>query len=63
MLKLSRQDSVDFANNYFRPSKEYIEHVKSNLERINSNIQINPIEDGYEAEIRDLDLSFLKKSD
>lgn len=49
---------IDY-NSIFRPSKETIRKNKKLWETIEWNISIKRHEDGFEAEIRDLDLSFM----
>lgn len=46
-------------NSIFRPSKETIRKNKKLWENIEQNVSIQKCDDGFEAEIKDLDLSFL----
>ena len=60
MIKISGQDAVEFANSYYRPTKEEIKHFQRYMNDIDERIKIkgNTI-GGFEATIEDLDLSFL----
>lgn len=57
-LQLYGEDAYNFACSLFRPSKEAMERIKSSADAVN-NIVINRLDNGFEAEIEDLDLSFL----
>lgn len=56
---LSGEDSIKFANSLFRPSSASIKKNRDIFGSIDQNIVIRKIDDGFEAEIGDLDLSFL----
>jgi hypothetical protein len=56
---LSGEDSIKFANSLFRPSSASIKRNRDIFGSIDQNIVIRKIDDGFEAEIGDLDLSFL----
>lgn len=58
-IRLSGEDAISFANSLFRPTREEIEHHNELIRRIDENIKIERCSDGFEAEIADLDLSFL----
>ncbi|MCI6499328.1 MAG: hypothetical protein MSA21_10660 [Lachnospiraceae bacterium] len=58
-IRLSGEDAIFFANSLFRPTREEIEHYNELIRRIDENIKIERCSDGFEAEIADLDLSFL----
>ena len=60
-IKLTGQDSVDFANAIYRPTKEQAEESRSRMRRINEMISIERTEGGFRANIQDLDLGFLEK--
>lgn len=46
-------------NSIFRPSKETIRKNKKLWETIEQNVSIQRCKDGFNAEIKDLDLTFL----
>ncbi len=58
-IRLSGEDAISFANSLFRPTREEIKHHREHINRINENVSIRRKTDGFEAEIEDLDLSFL----
>ena len=60
-IKLCGSDAIHFANMFYRPTKEELLYNKTILEQIDKKIKINEIDNGYEAEIEDLDLSFLEE--
>ena len=57
-LQLNGEDAYNFAHSLFRPSKETIERIKNSHIAID-NIVISRSDNGFEAEIEELDLSFL----
>lgn len=60
MIKISGQDAVEFANSYYRPTREEIKHFQGYMDDINKKIKIKGnITGGFEASVEDLDLSFL----
>lgn len=59
-IKLRGNDAIRFANMFYRPTKEELLFNKIILEQIDKKIKINDIDNGYEAEIEGLDLSFLE---
>ena len=61
-IRLSGADAVDFANALYNPSQEDIDNAKRLIDSINKNISITRFENGFEAEIADLDLSFLNET-
>ena len=52
-ITLSGEESINFANSLFRPTKEQIEEKKKILNRIDSLVTITKTEDGFEAEIKE----------
>lgn len=58
-IRLSGEDAISFANSLFRPTREEIEHHNELIRRIDEKIKIERCLHGFEAEIADLDLSFL----
>lgn len=58
-MVLQGEDAINFANSLFRPTQEEIASHNEFLNRIDSNVKIKKTEGGFEAEIADLDLSFL----
>jgi hypothetical protein len=58
-LILEGQDSKEFAKSFFHPSNDEIRHFKKVLKNIDKNINISETENGFCAEVKDLDLSFL----
>ena len=58
ILQLKGKDAYNFAYSLFRPSKEMMERIKSSAYAI-GNIVISKSGNGFEAEIEELDLSFL----
>lgn len=59
ILRLSGEDSKKFARAYFKPTNEMMNYFNNVMDQINDNIAINRNENGFEAEIEGLDLSFL----
>ena len=62
-IRLSADESIDFVNALFRPSRDMIEQHNRILDEINSEITIRRTDDGFEADIADLDLSILSDKD
>lgn len=60
-IKLSGQDARTFAMSLYRPIPEEVIRRNSYLDEINKNITITREEDGFQADIADLDLSFPEK--
>ncbi|MGN0382637.1 MAG: hypothetical protein ACI4DS_00065 [Eubacterium sp.] len=58
-IRLSGQDSRDFAISLFRPTQGEIEYRAAIMDKINNCITITRNKDGFQADIEDLDLSFL----
>lgn len=58
-IKLSKEDTLNFVNSLFKPTKKEIENHNRFLEHINNNVIISRNEQGFDAEIADLDLTFL----
>jgi len=58
-IRLSSEESINFVNALFRPSQEMIEIRNRILDDVDSTVVIRRNEDGFEADIDDLDLSFL----
>ena len=61
-IRLSKTDALNFANSLFRPTSQEIAVQRKQLNRINQNITIRRKAEGFEADIADLDLSFLEKT-
>lgn len=59
-LHLKGEDACYFVSSLFEPSSEMLEKIASSVERLNS-ITVNKVENGFEAEVDDLDLSFLNR--
>lgn len=59
-IHLSGEDAISFNKSFFYPSKEEIERHNAKIKQINNNISIKSSTDGFEAEVKDLDLSFLE---
>lgn len=62
-IRLSGEESINLVNALFRPSQEMIENRNRILDNIDSTIVIRRNRDGFEADIDDLDLSFLENND
>lgn len=60
-IKLSGNEALRFANALFRPTCEEMKHHKNCLDGIYNNIQLRKMDDGFEADVEDLDLSFLNE--
>lgn len=60
-IRLSGQDAREFAKSLFRPTNEDICRRNAIIEQINNSVVITRNEDGFQAEIEGLDLSFLEK--
>ena len=58
-LVLSGLDAETFVNSLYRPTHEEIENHNRILDEINNSIIITEEQQGFTAEIDDLDLSFL----
>lgn len=58
-IKLEGEAAAEFARRLFFPTKEEIEHHNAILDKIDKKVQITETEDGFIAEVEDLDLSFL----
>jgi hypothetical protein len=52
-IRLSGDDSINFINTLYRPQHNEV------LDEINSTVTIKRTDEGFEANIIDLDLSFL----
>ena len=59
-LHLKGEDACYFVSSLFEPSLEMLEKIASSVESLNS-ITVNKVENGFEAEVDDLDLSFLNR--
>lgn len=53
--------AIRFANMLYRPTEDDLLHNKSIMEQIDHNITITETDNGYDAEIKDLDLDFLEE--
>mgnify|MGYP002519598720 CR=1 FL=1 len=60
-IVLHGDDAIRLAYMLYRPMQEELLYNKSILERIDNNITITERDNGYDAEIEDLDLSFLEE--
>lgn len=58
---LSGEDSINFANNLFRPSMDSLHSNSQILASIEKNIHITDTNNGFVADIADLDLDFWTK--
>ncbi len=58
-VRLLGDESIRFANSMFRPTQEEMARSREYLGDISENISIRRNNDGFEADITDLDLSFL----
>lgn len=58
-IRLSGEEAENFVNSLFRPTREEISSRNNHIKRIDENVNIKRTSDGFEAEIEDLDLSFL----
>ena len=59
---LCGDEAIRFANILYRPTREELFYNKSIMEQIDHNITIMEKENGYDAEIEDLDLDFLEET-
>lgn len=60
-IVLHGNDAIRLAYMLYRPTEEELLYNRSVLERIDNNITITERDNGYDAEIKDLDLSFLEE--
>lgn len=60
-IVLHGDDAIRLAYMLYRPTEAELLSNKSILERIDNNIAITETDNGYDAEIKDLDLSFLEE--
>lgn len=60
-IELHGDDAIRFAYMLYRPTEAELLYNKSILERIDNNVTITETDNGYDAEIKDLDLSFLEE--
>ena len=60
-IRLSKDDAINFAKSLFRPTQREIENHREQLDKINRNVTIRRTEDGFIADVADLDLSFLEE--
>ena len=60
-IVLHGNDAIRFAYMLYHPTEEELLYNRSVLERIDNNITITERDNGYDAEIKDLDLSFLEE--
>lgn len=60
-IRLSKDDAINFANSLFRPTQRETENHREQLDKINRNVTIRRTEDGFIADVADLDLSFLEE--
>lgn len=60
-IKLTGNDSINFVNSLFNPTDEEIYHHNRLIDQIDNDIKVTENQDGFEAEIDGLDLSFIDK--
>ena len=60
-IVLHGNDAIRFAYMLYNPTEEELLYNRSVLERIDNNITITERDNGYDAEIKDLDLNFLEE--
>ena len=60
-IVLHGNDAIRFAYMLYHPTEEELLYNRSVLERIDNNITITERDNGYDAEIKDLDLNFLEE--
>lgn len=60
MMHELRKLYIDY-NSIFRTSKEMLHRNKKTMDNIKQNVSIRRMEDGFEAEVKDLNLSFIDK--
>ncbi len=58
-IKLMGEDSVIFFNSLFRPTDEEIRRHDELIKEIDNDIKITDVQDGFKAEIDELDLSLI----
>ena len=58
-LVFQGQESIDFVNSLIRPTQEEMQHFREVLSGIVNNIEIRDAENGFVAQVANLDLSFL----
>ena len=60
MIEISGQDAVEFANSYYRPTRQEIKDFQGYMADMEKKIKLKgKTTGGFEASIEDLDLSFL----
>lgn len=62
-INLFGNDSKDFAKSFFCPTEYEICHHKEKINEINNQISTAPTIDGFEVNIKNLNLSFLVDSE
>lgn len=60
-IVLSGNDSINFANSIFRPTHDQIIATKERMNFLDESIELISNENGFVANIPDLDLSFLNE--
>lgn len=60
-IVLHGDDAIRFAYMLYRPTEAELIYNKSIMEQIDDNVTITETDNGYDAEIKDLDLSFLEE--
>lgn len=58
---LTGEDALRFAYSFYRPSADDIKLNRERIESINNNISINRTDYGFEAVVKDVDMSFLNE--
>lgn len=61
-IRLTGDASINFARSIYAPTHEQLEEFLRRNEYLDSNVHICDTDNGYQAEIEDLDLSFLNNS-
>lgn len=62
-LHLRGKDAADFADRFFRPSKEELDRQNVLREQRNEQVRLSETEHGFSAEVDGLDLSFTEDPD
>jgi len=56
-IRLEGEDAARFANHFFHPTREYTEHFREHLDKIDNSMTITETKNGYIVDIPELDLS------
>lgn len=60
-MKICGDDAVRLKKLLFNPTEEFIKQHSDYMEKLNDSITIKKHDNGFEAEVKDLDLSFLNE--